>query len=167
MDKSYQICKEMFLQRNYIILNEMDDQIKATKSDGQTVYAFFSHTPKFNVESIQEYITIMNNLKIKHGIIIFKDTITPIAKKIVKNIIDMSIELFNSKDMQYNITKHRLVPIHVSLPLKESEEFKTTYGTQIPKILTTDPISKFYAFKQGEIIKITRKNGVIAYRIVS
>ena len=78
-------------------------------------------------------------------------------------------ELFEENELQYNITKHYLVPKHELLFEKGSKgakEFKEKYSDKFPIILKTDPISRFYGFNKGDIIKVTRKGDVVMYRIV-
>ena len=87
--------------------------------------------------------------------------------------IDIVFELFSVDELQFNITKHRLVPLHQKLNEEESKSFKEKYGLKYQAILTSDPISRFYNYKRGDIIRILRirktndKNQyIIAYRIV-
>jgi len=169
MEKSYQICLEMFEQRGYDIIEKDDEQILALKKDGKQVCAFMATTPKFNVERIQEYISIMKQMDIWHSIVIYKDNVTPIAKKVIEESKEMVIELFEEDELQYNITKHYLVPKHELLfkkGTKGAKDFKEKYSDKFPIILKTDPVSRFYGFNKGDIIKITRKGGNIMYRIV-
>jgi DNA-directed RNA polymerase I, II, and III subunit RPABC1 len=84
--------------------------------------------------------------------------------------MDIKIELFIQEELQYNITKHRLVPEHIRLSPDEAKEFKEKFGLRHPAILLTDPISRFFAYKRGDVIKIMRKTGrgdpFVTYRIV-
>ena len=66
----------------------------------------------------------------------------------------------------YNITKHHLVPKHTKLSPEERSSFVSTYGDNIPIIKQTDPISRYWGFKIGDIVKIDRNCGTISYRIV-
>jgi DNA-directed RNA polymerase I, II, and III subunit RPABC1 len=166
MEQAHQTCIEMFQQRGYTVLDFDETKITAVKSDGTHVSAFMAETPKFNVDRVQEYIALMNRLGVNHSIIVYKDSATPMAKKIVNSSIEMNIELFTEEELQYNITKHRLVPLHECLSQKEGEAFKKTYGIKIPIILKSDPISRFYGYNRGNIIKVTRSQGYVMYRIV-
>ena len=76
------------------------------------------------------------------------------------------IELFNVDDLQFNITKHILVPLHKKLNKEECKEFKEQYGSSIPVLLKSDPVCRFYNFQKGDIIQITRRNSFVSYRIV-
>jgi len=166
MNKAHQTCMEMFIQRGYKILDHDDDKITGLKHDNTEICAFISNISKFNVERVQEYMTLMHQLSINHIIIILKETVTQMAKKIINTTNDMKIELFTEEELQYNITKHRLVPLHEKLSNEESIIFKRNHGTKFPIILKNDPISRFYAYEKGDIIKITRKNGYVTFRIV-
>lgn len=169
MEKVYQVCIELFEERGYNIIEKDEEQILALKKDGKQICAFISNTPKFNVEKIQEYITLMKQIDVFHALIIYKDSATPVAKKIIEESNDILIELFQEDELRYNITKHYLVPKHELVyekGTKELKQFKEKYSDKFPIILKTDPISRFYGYNKGDIIKITRKGGNIMYRIV-
>lgn len=168
--KAYDICIEMFTERGYEIDEQDDERILATKEDEKQICAFIpKNMTKFNVDRIQEYISMIKKMDVWHCLIVYKDTVTPIAKKVVEESKDIIIELFNVEELQYNITKHYLVPKHELLfkkKSKECEQFKKKYSDKFPIILKNDPVSRFYGYEKGDIIKITRNNGYITYRIV-
>jgi DNA-directed RNA polymerases I, II, and III subunit RPABC1 len=165
MERALQVCLEMFEQRGYQNISHDDSKIDAIKPDGRPVCAFMVDTSKFNVNRVQEYIAFMNELDIHHGVIVYKDNVTPMAKKIVDSSQDIMIELFMEEELQYNITKHRLVPKHERLSDEEAINFKTRFGLNFPTLLRSDPISRFYGYNKGDVIKITRNDSII-YRIV-
>jgi DNA-directed RNA polymerase I, II, and III subunit RPABC1 len=171
MERAYDTCIEMITQRGYSIVDRDDERILAIKPDKQQMCVFVSQTHKFNVESIQEYISMMKKMDLKHSIIVNKDNATPIAKKIIEESPDLNMELFSVDELQYNITKHYLVPQHQLAFKKGTKDyiaFKKKYNMieNLPVILKTDAVARFYAFQKGDIIKITRPNGMITYRIV-
>ena len=165
VNKAYDICMEMFLQRDYDIVEQDDERILAIKEDGSQICAFIPKLmTKFNVECIQQYISMLKKMDIYHCVIIYKDSATPIAKKVVEDSCEILIELFNEEEMQYNITKHNLVPLHKLKYKKNSKE--CIEFSKYPVILKTDPVARFYGFKKGDVIEITRPNGYITHRIV-
>jgi DNA-directed RNA polymerase subunit H (RpoH/RPB5) len=167
MDKAFQTCLEMFNQRGYEVVEYDDERILAIKEDGTQVCAFLTvSNNKFNVDKIQECISSMKQMDVFHAIIVYKDTVTPIAKKIVEESTDILIELFNEEELQYNITKHYLVPKHELLYKKDSIEAKEFRKNKYPIISKKDPVSRFYNYTIGDVIMITRKNGTIMYRVV-
>jgi DNA-directed RNA polymerase I, II, and III subunit RPABC1 len=169
MQKAYETCLEMIQQRNYKVLDRDDERILALKPDNTQMCVFVTNATKFNVESIQEHISMMSKMNLNHSIIVYKDNATPVAKKIIDESQDLIIELFHVDDLQYNLTKHYLVPLHELYAKKGSVkniDFKKKYGDKIPILLKTDPVSRFFGYQKGDIIKITRKNEYVTFRIV-
>lgn len=167
MEKAYKTCIEIFEQRGYSILETDDERILAIKPDGYQICAFLTNTTKkLNINVIQECIYSMKQMEINHAFIIYKEFATPVAKKVIEDSDKMVIELFSEDELQYNCTKHYLVPKHELLYKKDTEEAKEFRKNKFPLMLKTDPIARFYGYKAGDIIKITRKNGTIMYRIV-
>ena len=81
---------------------------------------------------------------------------------------DLNIELFHVDELQYNITKHFLVPKHELFYRKNTIgafDFKKKYSSKFPFLLKNDPVARFYGFDTGDIIKIIRNEGII-FRIV-
>ena len=163
MENIRTVCLEMLNQRGYKIIESKHNIIAKRKDDHIVIFMVVAH--KLNIERFQEYIKSMNKMKIRHAIIIYRKNVTPKVKKIVKNS-DIKIELFTADKLQYNITKHRLVPKHIRLEKKDSEQFKKIYGTKIPVLLKQDPVRRFYDYEIGDIIKIIRGGNFVSYRIV-
>ena len=168
MEKAYEICQEMFIQRNYEIVDSDEDRILAIKEDGNQICAFFT-VHKFNIDRLQEYIKMLKDMDCWHCVIVFKENATPVAKKIVLDSKEMIIELFEQDEMQYNLTKHELVPKHEKIKIDDSNraQFGKFIVDKLPIISKNDAVSRFYGFKKDDIIKITRKNGYIFYRRVN
>jgi DNA-directed RNA polymerase subunit H (RpoH/RPB5) len=171
MDKALKVCKEMFEQRGYTNIEVVDDRLDAIKSDGKNICVFLTLNLKLNTDITQQYLTIMKNLDMSNSILIYKDTVTSSAKKIIdifnESDIDSKIELFDIHELQYNITKHRLQPKNFErLSEEENKMFKKSYGTRFPIMLSSDKIVRFYSFKKGDIIKITHKNDYVSFSIV-
>ena len=159
----------MLEQRGYSISTNNEEHIIATKREGKIrrkICVFKYITEKLNVDAIKKYMNDLHDLKSKHCIIICIDGITPPTKQMVNTSVDVKIEVFYESDLMVNKTKHRLVPVHIPLGKDESTKFKEKYGTQIPRLLKTDAICRFYNFTRGQIIKVIRPNGFVSYRIV-
>ena len=148
MEQAIQTVKEMITQREYKITEENDDRFISSNSSDKKIIVFTSPVNKFNVDKVKEYISTLTDFNIKHGIVIYTECVTPMAKKLVEISDDIKIELFTIDELQYNITKHRLVPKHIILPPEEMKEFKkklwiktSYYSTNRPycKILQLQP----------------------------
>ena len=64
------------------------------------------------------------------------------------------------------------MPQHVRLTPEEVTQFRkelrstATEELKIPIILTTDAVSRFYGFSEGDCVRITRKDGYVTFRMV-
>lgn len=171
MERALNTVRNMLEQREYTIRQVDEEKFIGTNEENKSIVVFTTLIEKFNVDRIKEKIVILNAINENHCIVIYNDSITSIAKKSIENSIDKKFELFTLDELQYNITTHRLVPKHVKLSDKEATVFKKRYGVKFPVILTTDPVSRFYNFQRGDIIKIIRKDSstdfpFITHRIV-
>lgn len=72
------------------------------------------------------------------------------------------LQFFQLNELQFNPTKHQLVPPHRKLSPDETTEIMTKYliksKLQMPIILKTDVIAKWHGLKQGDIVEIIRYN---------
>lgn len=77
------------------------------------------------------------------------------------NALNISIEIHLISRLQFNITKHVLVPKHEVIKDKSVidqlvQAYKIKSKTQFPIILKSDPIARYYAMKTGDVVRITR-----------
>ena len=170
MDIALKTVIEMITQRGYKIIEDDEDKLISLNKDGEHIVVFKQAVLKFNVDRVKEYISHLHKMKMNHCIVIYTDSVTSMTKKLVANSVDIKIELFTVDELQYNITKHRLVPVHIRLSPEEAKNFKDKFGLKHPAILRNDPIARFYSYKRGDVIKILRKTGegseFVTYRIV-
>ena len=159
-------CNEMLNDRGYIENDVIDNQYKIYEKDGNKLVVILSQSDKLNIDYMKEYIKLLSENELKNCIIIYNNDITPSAKKVVENLFQFSIELFKFNELQYNITKHRLYNKHESLTPDEKDDFVKKYGIKIPVILEKDPVSRYFNFTRGDIIRVIRKSDIIVYRIV-
>ena len=147
-------------------LRSYGDVILSRKSNGEPMITMFIDVPKFNVKCVEETFSVMNEYKVSHAIVVYKDGITSQANKTVELAQDVRIQLLALEDLQYNITKHILQPSFTKLSTEEAILFKKKYGIKLALMRITDPIAKFYDYYRGDIIRITRKNRTIVYRMI-
>jgi len=165
-ERCVEIIKEMMRDRGYTLWEDMDHiSICSSKDKKSQVMIYMCQTEKFNIEGVKYAIYQLQQYKFKHVIIIYQNIITSSARKAIDHLQDYIIEMFEKKELQFNPTRHRLYSPHIKLS-KDNNEIPTDQVCRLPILLRTDVISKYFHFHRGDIIKIERKNGSVAYRIV-
>ena len=154
----------MMDMRGYVVEVAEDDFVIAVKPNDEKVIVFFLQHPTLAVKHIQSYILDMREMNIDHAIIVYKDVVTAFTLSLVSKLTDFTFELFATRDLQYNITTHDLQPKFERLDKAEHKNLMT-HGSKLGKLLRDDPVARFYQFRKGDIIRITRRNGFVTYRI--
>ena len=100
----------------------------------------------------------MEKESIASAIIVVKNKASNYAKQATKRFEPVfHLELFYENDLLVDITEHFLVPPHILLSEEEKKE-------------VNDPVSRYYGFKPGQVIKIIRDSLVggrtVAFRVV-
>jgi DNA-directed RNA polymerase I, II, and III subunit RPABC1 len=145
--------------------------ILGTKGDKRVLVKF---TLDKDVVNRQDIITFRNNVNDTYG----EDTNVIYVVKVKPNTfvykeIKENDEIFLMSELVFNRTKHRLVPKHVLMTEVDKRDVLTTYDcrdTQIPRMVTTDYIARYFGAKAGDMFKIFRpspSSGMyITYRVV-
>jgi len=165
--------KQMLELRKYTLISDETDTLDTLigeNKEGNQILVFLSLLDKFNTEALVKYASVLNKAGINHGIAVYLDTVTAKANSdllVLLSLKDSSkIELFCYKELMSNPLNHYLQPEFTVLSPTEATLFKQKYGTNFPVIKKTDKVVRFLGFNRGDIIKITRKNGTVTYRIV-
>lgn len=157
---------KMLKKRNYTDIEENEDTITAISIRGKRVCVFTNVIEKLNVDQINSHISRLQKEGIEHGFLIHKNAPTSAVNKTISTIpkIELHIELHCIDNLQYDPTDHVLVPDH-SLVLSRKNIKNKISLKDLPKLMVTDVISKYYDFRKGDLVKITRNND-ITYRLV-
>jgi len=114
---------------------------------------------------------IIDSMFTQDGTLTDKDTLVLITNdysvdsihKALKNIWELKqiyVVLFDLKQLQLNVLKHRLVPKHVKLSESEKTELYHNLNIeedrQLPEISRFDPVAKTLFLRPGEVCRITR-----------
>jgi DNA-directed RNA polymerase subunit H (RpoH/RPB5) len=165
-----QTLSEMLTQRAYVIEEDGgDEHLIAVKPDETKVCAFLEVVTQFNVKAFATHVGRLHTMGVAHGIIVYSN-MTPATKKLLLNTTELKLEIetFEAKHLRYNVTKHRLVPVHSKATPEEVADMRTKgiNPVKLPVLKLSDRVARFYAFKRGDVIKVKRSTGFVAYRIV-
>lgn len=181
-----QIVLEMLTDREYSLTNEIKNEIIQVLNgsnytthylpidENQKKFLCVTSISKFGVDETKLLIGKLERTNAKELILILSETITSFASKmLIEYTASKACKLwiFTEQQLRFNVTKHRLVPKHKKLTKIEKEKILTKNKLQIgqiPKLLNSDPIAKYYGFDTGDLIQIKRDIGSdeLFFRIV-
>lgn len=147
----------------------LDIEISKDTPNGTKILVKFIITPKIrssNIVSLAE--SLLENFNEGDTIIlVIKDKLTAdeALETSLKKIYDKTkifVQYFWINQLTFNITEHDLVPEHEIMSEEEKNELVANLNIKtidsLPTIKLTDPVSKFYGIKEGQVFKITRQS---------
>jgi DNA-directed RNA polymerases I, II, and III subunit RPABC1 len=118
-------------------IEEMLEEEESAYKSGDTIIVTISDKLK-NPELLETFFDAIYN---KHGIF---------------------CQLFHLDMLMYNVTKHSFVPEHIILNESEKanllKKYNLTNEEQLPIILKTDPVAKYYGMLKGQACRIIRSS---------
>lgn len=126
------------------------------------------YTGKFSMSTFKPYIEKADGFK--QTILILPEKLTAMNMKAIaerQKKADLAgaartiLQTFVMPELLYNITHHRLVPKHEVVSeeddiLRVIKDYNVKNRSQLPIILRTDPVAKYFGMKPGQLAKITR-----------
>ncbi|KAK1779149.1 DNA-directed RNA polymerase [Copromyces sp. CBS 386.78] len=121
---------------------------------------FCTEKGSIGVSVMKKFVTHCSDNKFKAGIFITAVPLSAQARKVMSVTSQYTqVECFLEEDLLVNITHHELVPKHVLLSKEEKAALLKRYRlkeTQLPRILSKDPIARYLGLKRGQVVKIIR-----------
>lgn len=145
-------------------------------ANGDRIMACFDPIERLDTKTVQALVKKMDDSAVSRMVLVGENGIaTSTALRALDSYKSAGkwIEFFEFDEVVINITEHELVPKHEPLTDEEKAEVLARYNvkeTQLPRILRTDPVSKYLGVKPGQVLKITRKSDTagsyVTYRLV-
>ena len=161
------------------IRKDMDIVVTHSKNRADKIFVFFpesdasSKSGAVSVKHIRPYLDRMETENIRRCILVVSKGFTSFAKQTLAEMSAFKVEHFNDSELLVNITKHVLVPEHEVLSEEDKQAVLDRYRlkeSQLPRMLFTDPVARFYGLRRGQVVKIKRKSETagryITYRYV-
>ena len=176
---------KMLTERKFLDPKKVDDNHKKllSQKSEENIYKLKSNYDDKKIYYIMFIFGKLTTIKKIHGIDAFMDMSKGHNRLFIANQINQktykqfmennNTEVFFDEELYVNIIDHDLQPKFEILSKEESENYYKSYKTkkfEIPKMLSTDPIARYYALKGGEIVRIIRSSitsgYIVSYRIV-
>ncbi|KAG8907164.1 DNA-directed RNA polymerases II 24 kDa polypeptide (RNA polymerase II subunit 5) [Tulasnella sp. 403] len=155
-----QTFKEQYARNGMVDRNSLNFFTNAIHNPSQSIFIFFSDEKNVGIRTMKKFIGILEEKKIGSGIIIYSHSMTPASKKVINTMASTyRLEEFAESDLLVNITHHKLVPRHELLSDDEKRALLERYRlreTQLPRIMLSDPVARYYGLRRGQVVKITR-----------
>jgi len=178
-DRGYIVAENLKMSIDEFMIQydsgEMYIYTKKNIEDNISIYIYFHlENRNFQKKDLTNLINTVNNQYQNENIKIIVITREKLNQAILREIERTdNIESFILNQLILNITKHIMMPKFEVISDNEIDillkEFSITKN-QLPKILLTDPISRYFGVKSGDIFKITRSSPTtglsISYRLV-
>lgn len=129
--------------------------------DGIKGCVYWPKDYKIGVEIVKYYVSLVTKNEYKAFILVVNGSITVQSRKDMdENIRHVyNAEYFYLNRLQINITRHKYVPKHTKLSEEEKNKIVKAYNTPIenfPYIQESDPVARYYNFREGDLIKVER-----------
>ncbi|QCD95710.1 DNA-directed RNA polymerase V subunit 5C-like isoform X1 [Vigna unguiculata] len=139
-----------------------------------TVQVAFAGTDTIKMTTVMEICSrIVDGGSLKSLIIILQSKITSYAHKKLMNL-PFKVEIIRIEDLLINITKHVLRPKYEILTDEEKKALLTKHSLeekQLPCMLRSDVIARYYGLEKGQVVKITHSGPMVdshaTYRCVA
>lgn len=138
-----------------VFVNNNKSLFEVVINDVKVVYTL---SPKVKWTDLKKYFE--DDTPYSLYICVIKDKMSQNNTKMLMNL-KVNLQVFDIRSLQFNISKHSLVPKHEIVRSEEEiksiiERYSLKSKFQLPIILKSDAMAKYLGLKNGDIVKITR-----------
>lgn len=137
------------------------------------IVVLFSDDAKVQSKDARACTERMARSSATRAILVADDPLTAAVRTVLTMQPKIRIEPFLTAELIIDITEHELVPSHVVLTDEEKKLVLKRYNlndSQLPRMPTSDPISRYFGLSRGNVVKIIRSSETagryVTYRIV-
>ena len=168
------IVKDKLKTKSYTksleLLNQIYQKVENNQTDKVYVYYYYNVDSKTEDTKVRINDVIMNIISVQKDNPDVKNILFVSETKPNTQLVDdlkkfkekMRVEIFIGDHLLFNLTKHFLVPKHHLMTEEEQKEFlkdkEKGLLSRLPKMYDTDPVSRYYGAKVGQIFKIIRQS---------
>jgi len=132
----------------------------------------FTSEDKLSKKGLETLVNEYSSQNTTCVILITFNKLNPACKALLKTV-KLNFQHFMIEELQFNVTKHILVPKHRIMAEKDENELLSRLKcskSNLPTILTTDVVARFYGAEVGQVMEITRPSQTtgtaLYYRVV-
>ncbi len=125
---------------------------------GTALRLIYCLAPKFKTVDVKKYIEPGH----KKTLLVVREKLSSTNTKTILDG-DQDVQVFSLAELQFNISKHSMVPKHVLIPVSEEARIAEILQSlsikskhQLPVILKSDAMARFLNAKSGDIVQIIR-----------
>lgn len=113
-------------------------------------------------------VSAMDAYRDKKCMFVFKEDVTSVNRRSLAEFwSDDQIEVFNIRELQYNVSRHALVPHHERVQPEDVDALLKRYNlrsrAQMPTIHVGDPMARYLGLRIGDVVKIKRPSQTAGY----
>ena len=147
-----------------------DDLIYKIPIDMENVHKHyivkFIHQKITSISKSSGIADFLNQYKNSPKIVVVSTISTKLLYGIKNDTNYLNTEIFLEKELMINLIDHIAVPKHILLSEEEKLKVLESYNAkrrEIPEVYVTDPVSRYYNVKIGQLFRIIRPSETAGY----
>ena len=117
-------------------------------------------TRKLKTQDLQKAASALDEARRDRAILVVTEKPASFHRATVEAYYGKEAEIFSLRELQFNVSRHALVPPHKKLSDAEVREVLRTYmltdKKALPSILSSDPMAKYTGARPGDVLRIER-----------